>query len=43
MTGAGGGPVSGPSTPDRRLLDAVVAVADGLELESTLRRIVRAA
>jgi signal transduction histidine kinase len=28
---------------DRRLLDAVVSVADGLELESTLRRIVRAA
>ncbi len=28
---------------DRRLLDAVVAVADGLELEPTLRRIVRAA
>ena len=43
MTGAGGGPVSGPSTPDRRLLDAVVAVADGLELEPTLHRIVRAA
>ncbi len=32
------------STPvDRRLLDAVVAVADGLELPSTLRRIVGAA
>ena len=28
---------------DRRLLDAVVAVADGLELDPTLRRIVRAA
>lgn len=28
---------------DRRLLDAVVAVADGLDLEPTLRRIVRAA
>lgn len=28
---------------DRRLLDAVVAVADGLELTSTLHRIVRAA
>ncbi len=28
---------------DRRLLDAVVAVADGLELEPTLHRIVRAA
>jgi len=28
---------------DRRLLDAVVAIADGLELEPTLRRIVRAA
>src|SRR4051794_28929763 len=28
---------------DRRLLDAVVAVADGLELEPTLRRIVRTA
>ncbi len=35
------GLVSGPA--DRRLLDAVVAVADGLELEPTLRRIVRAA
>ncbi|MFZ0160154.1 MAG: GAF domain-containing protein, partial [Kineosporiaceae bacterium] len=35
------GLVSGPV--DRRLLDAVVAVADGLELEPTLRRIVRAA
>jgi signal transduction histidine kinase len=38
--------VSEPGTPaavDRRLLDAVVAVADGLELDSTLRRIVRAA
>jgi signal transduction histidine kinase len=34
--------VSG-GTVDRRLLDAVVAVADGLELEPTLRRIVRAA
>jgi len=34
----------GASSPfDRRLLDAVVAVADGLELEPTLRRIVRAA
>jgi signal transduction histidine kinase len=33
-----------PAPPvDRRLLDAVVSVADGLELESTLRRIVRAA
>jgi signal transduction histidine kinase len=34
-----------PTAPpvDRRLLDAVVSVADGLELESTLRRIVRAA
>ena len=33
-----------PAAPvDRRLLDAVVSVADGLELESTLRRIVRAA
>ncbi|MFN8077035.1 MAG: GAF domain-containing sensor histidine kinase [Kineosporiaceae bacterium] len=31
------------SVVDRLLLDAVVAVADGLELESTLRRIVRAA
>ncbi len=30
-------------TFDRRMLDAVVAVADGLELEPTLRRIVRAA
>ena len=28
---------------DRRLLDAIVAVADGLELEPTLHRIVRAA
>jgi len=38
--------VTDPATPpavDRRLLDAVVAVADGLELDSTLRRIVRAA
>ena len=34
---------AGPPAFDRRLLDAVVAVADGLELESTLRRIVRAA
>ncbi len=33
----------GPPAFDRRLLDAVVAVADGLELEPTLRRIVRAA
>lgn len=33
-----------PAPPvDRRLLDAVVSVADGLELQSTLRRIVRAA
>jgi signal transduction histidine kinase len=46
----GGGPPPGPGAGlsghpavDRRLLDAVVAVADGLELEPTLRRIVRAA
>jgi signal transduction histidine kinase len=32
-----------PLSVDRRLLDAVVGVAAGLELESTLRRIVRAA
>ena len=38
-------PEPGRMTPpaDRRLLDAVVAIADGLELEPTLRRIVRAA
>lgn len=42
---AGAVPPSGPLPPpvDRRLLDAVVSVAGGLELESTLRRIVRAA
>jgi len=44
-TSAGPVPPSGSSAPpvDRRLLDAVVSVAGGLELESTLRRIVRAA
>ena len=43
-TGPNGTGVNGPASPvDRRLLDAVVSVADGLELESTLRRIVRAA
>ncbi|MDQ1289585.1 MAG: hypothetical protein QG622_3151 [Actinomycetota bacterium] len=40
-------PQGSPAPPvppvDRRLLDAVVSVADGLELESTLGRIVRAA
>jgi signal transduction histidine kinase len=38
-------PRTAPPVPgvDRRLLDAVVSVADGLELESTLRRIVQAA
>jgi signal transduction histidine kinase len=36
-------PFPTPVPVDRRLLDAVVSVADGLELESTLRRIVRAA
>lgn len=36
------GPAGSPAV-DRRLLDAMVAVADGLELEPTLRRIVRAA
>jgi signal transduction histidine kinase len=38
-------PVDSPSPApvDRRLLDAVVSVADGLELESTLQRIVTAA
>ncbi len=35
--------VQTPAAVDRRLLDAVVAVADGLELDPTLRRIVRAA
>jgi signal transduction histidine kinase len=40
----GESPIGGsPVAVDRRLLDAVVAVADGLELEPTLRRIVRAA
>src|SRR5690242_9999919 len=38
-----GTPPTTPPPVDRRLLDAVVSVADGLELESTLRRIVRAA
>lgn len=41
LTLAGLGVAASPV--DRRLLDAVVAVADGLELEPTLRRIVRAA
>ncbi len=36
-------PAAGNPAFDRRLLDAVVAVADGLELEPTLRRIVGAA
>ncbi len=34
---------SGPGMVDRRLLDAIVGVAEGLELEPTLRRIVSAA
>ncbi len=38
-----GSGVEGTVPVDRRLLDAVVGVADGLELEPTLRRIVRAA
>ncbi len=36
-------PSPGGGAVDRRLLDAVVAVADGLELAPTLRRIIRAA
>lgn len=44
MTDGPSRPAAGPPSPvDRRLLDAVVAVADGLELSPTLERIVRAA
>ncbi|WP_088284051.1 GAF domain-containing protein [Kineosporia sp. A_224] len=43
MTEPASAPVPASPAVDRRLLDAVVAVADGLELDPTLRRIVRAA